>query len=424
MSRQSRRMLGVIGAMGIVAGLLTGCARGGAVGPVVPQVLIDFTVRFAGPINDAYYYFIPIDTDGDLGQTGPVPVAAGPYWENGWGTGSFSHYILYNQGQYNVYKVNLAATLRTAGGGIVAASGTPQSTHVGTHQLTIQSIGLGAVSVIGPGMITGATNNSFQSASTLQLQTDGSGLIVAASVTYTPAVDGGRALTGSEQAAINALNAGGVPLASNSLAALGLTLTVGPAAAGTQTLAVGPTIASVQDLFTSATDGQQTTTTASLKANSATPTLTPPIPGVTITCTDFTLGGSATVALDLLPTATLLGPPFDYTLPGGSTNLRATVDLATLGTGIPNLSVNVISTNELIFDPTITDPARHCYDGLGRMGNRYVTFPTDQYQTISNSSGFYEQEQANDPTLAPIITQTQRNSVDIVDWTITIRRLQ
>lgn len=400
-----------------------GCARGGPDVPTTPQAVVDFWINFAGPINDAFYYFIPIDTDGDFGDDGPLPVAAGPYWENGWGTGSYTHFVEYHLGQFSVYKVNVEAALKTAGGGVIAATGNPTDVKVGTHTLTIGALTLGTVTVTGTGMITSAANNSLQSAGALTLQTDAAGRTLAGTVVFTPATDGGRTLTAAEQASVDALNAGGVLLQANSLAGLGLTLTLGPVGAGSQTLTIAPTTAAVQDEFEGA-DGRRTTAATTLRANSRTATATPPVPGAQITTGDLVPNGVASVTQDLSPIATVLGPPFAYTLPAGGSVLRFTVDVAQLGNDIPDLSLNVITTNELIFDPTITDPNQHSYDGLGALGNRYVTFRTNQYQTISNNSGLFEREMGGDTTLIGPTTQTQRNAIDITDWVITIRQLR
>jgi len=421
LSRSLLRLTLVLVAAGFVLAL-GGCAFGGA-GVVTPSVVIDFYVRMAGPINDAFYYFIPLDADGDFGQDGPVPVAAGPFWENGWGTGSFTHYIEYHQGQYTVFQVNREAKLRQAGGGITAVAGSPTGTSVGASTLTVQTVAFGAVTVTGAGMIAAVTNDSFQSAGTLTLATDGGGQVVASSVVFTPASPGGRELTSAEQAVINNLNAGGATLQTNSLSGLGLTLTLNAAQSGAQTLTIAPTTATVENHF-EPTNGPTQTTTGTLQANTANGTGNNVIPGVTITTADFVQGGTAQVRLDLSPVATSLGPPFQYTLPTGGSILRATIDLATLGTNVPDVSVNVITTTELIFNENITDPAQHCYDGLGLLGNRYVTFRTAQFQTIDNSSGLFEQEAAGDPTLQGTATAEEKNQVDIIDWSITIRRLR
>ncbi|MCE5240975.1 hypothetical protein LLH23_21140 [bacterium] len=401
---------------------LSGCAYGGA-GGGAPSVVVDFYVRMAGTINDAFYYFIPIDADGDDGDDGPVPVAAGPYWENGWGTGSFTHYIEYHQGQYTLFRVNCRLELRNAGGGITAVGGTPTGSTVGVSTLTVQSVSFGAVTVSGTGMVASVANASFQAAGTLTLATNAAGEVVAGSVVFAPAASGGRALTAAEQSVITNLNAGGVALQADSLSGLGLTLTLNAAQAGTQTLTIAPTTATVQNRF-EPESGSTETTTGTLQANTVNGASNTVIPGGTITAADFVQGGTATVRKDLSTVGTSLGPPYQYTLPSGGTILRATVDVSSLGDDIPDLSINVITTNELIFDESITDPDQHTYDGLGRLGNRYVTFPTDQYQTISNSSGLFEQETSGDSTLTGPATAEERNQVDIVDWSITIRRLQ
>jgi len=422
--RGLRRIL--LATAALAALVLAGCARGGEAGGTGPQVVIDLYARYAGPINDAFYYFIPIDTDGDFGDDGPVPVAAGPYWENGWGTGSFSHYVEYHQGQYNVYRTAFVPSLQSAGGGIIAVSGNATGSSVGSSVLTVQTITYGAVTVTGAGTVASVSNQSLQSAGTLALATNAAGEVVADSVVWTPATSGGRALNATEQAAVDALNAGGVPLATGSLQGMGLALTLGAPVAGSQTLTVAPTTATVRNVFTPGENvpGPTSTTSGTLQANTANAGTNTALPGATVTVTDFVSGGSATIRLDISPAGTLVGPPYDYTLPSGGNSLRVTIDLATLGSNIPDLSVNYISTNELIFDPTITDPNQHTYDALGRLGNRYVTFRTTQYQTINNSSGLFEQEGANDSTLEGPTTSEQRNSVDLMDWSITIRRLR
>lgn len=405
--------------------LLGGCARGSGTS-TVPEVVVDFYARFSGTINDAYYYYFAIDADGDFGDDGPVPVAAGPYWQNGWGTGSITHFVEYHQGEYNLYRTIMVPTLSKAGGGITAVGGTPSGAAAGTSTLTVGVLTLGAVTVGGDGMVQAADNEGLQAAGELALQTTAAGTVVADSVSFTPATTGGRALTTSEQAAIDALNAGGVTLAADSLADLGLALTLGAAQAGTQTLTVAATTATVQNAFEPAegVSAGSDTTSGTLTANTVNGSSNTVLPGGTITTADLVSNGAASVELDISPNATLIGPPYDYTLPSGGDTLSCTVDLSTLGNDIPDLSVNFISTTELIFDPTITDPALHTYDAFGRLGNRYVTFRTTQYQTINNSSGLFEQEGANDSTLQGSVSQTQKNQVDLVDWSITIRRLQ
>lgn len=403
--------------------LLTGCARGGDGTSVVPEKVLDFVVRFAGNVQDNFYYFIAIDADGDDGLDGPLPVAAGPQWYNGWGTGSFTHYVEYHQGRYELYRAELDPVLQTAAGGIISATGTPLSNDAGSAELTVLSINYGAASVTGAGMISAAGNVGFQSAGTIQLQTDASGDVVAATVVYTPAASGSRDLTLAEQTQIDTLNGGGQPLTANSLQALGINLTVGAAAAGTQTITIAPTDANINVVFTPES-GPITTTAATLNANSSTATATPPIPGVQIAAADFVLAQTATIELQTSELATLIGPPYEYTDPAGGSTLRFTIDADQLGTNVSNVSINVISTTELIFDPNITLPNQNVYDGLGHLGNSYITLSLNEYRTTTNSEGLFEREEAGDNTLEGPATQLEKNAVDIVDWTITLRQLR
>lgn len=86
-----------------LAVILCGCART-PVG-VTPITVREMTVRvtFAGPINDSYYYYFPIDTTD--GGTGPVPVFPGISGDQGWVTGSADYYIQYHQRQYTVSRI-------------------------------------------------------------------------------------------------------------------------------------------------------------------------------------------------------------------------------------------------------------------------------------------------------------------------------
>lgn len=82
---------------------LCGCART-PVG-VTPITVREMTIRatFAGPVNDNYYYYFPIDITG--GGTGPVPVFPGISGNQGWVTGSADYYIQYHQRQYTVNRI-------------------------------------------------------------------------------------------------------------------------------------------------------------------------------------------------------------------------------------------------------------------------------------------------------------------------------
>ncbi len=411
-----------VAAAAILAVVLAGCARGGeGQEPVVPHQVIDIVVRYARPINDAFYYFIAIDGDNDPND-GPVPVASGPYWGNGWGTGSMTHYVEYHQGQYQLFRVVLDPELTRAGGGIVDVSGTPDITDAGVAVVDIRAINFGRPTVSGSGMVTGVVNDSCQNAGTLTLATDASGRTVAGSVRFTPAADGGRALTADEQAAIDALNAGGVALAADSLAALGLTLQLSAPAAGQQTITIPPAIADVRVTFTTSSPPQQQRSwDATLRANSRTPTDNPPFDGMVIVTGDLVAGQSAEIRLVPARGGQLIGPPYDYALPNGSDTLRVTLDLSKVAPGCDWITLNFISTTELLFDPQATD-ADNVYDANGVTGNTYVNIRLGEFGTYRNGDR-WEKEGADDPTLEGPASEADKASVDLVDWQVTVRRL-
>lgn len=415
---------GLVGA-GILLGLagllvLGGCARGGGQS-VVPSTVMDVTLTYAGPINDAYYYFIPIDTDNDISD-GPIPVASGPYWGNGWGAGSYSYYVEYHQGAYQLYRQVVSADFRQAGGGIIGATGNPVKTDTGTTTLTVGAVTLGAATVSGAGTITAATNSSDQNAGTLTVATDGAGAVEAGSVAFTPAADGGRALTSAETSQLATVNAGGAALATDTFAFLGLTLQLGAPTAASQTITVAPTTAQVTASFLGDSPPQQaSTTTGTVTANSDTATATPPIPGVALQTGALQTGGQALLQIVAAQGGQLIGPPYDYTLPNGSNTLRVTLDLSQIAADIQYLSLNFISTTQLIFDPNATQ-RDHVYDALGPLGNDYIALRIGEYGTYQNGQGFL-QEGANDATLQYAANDQQKASVDLTDWTVTIRRL-
>ncbi len=407
------------------AAAISGCARGGEGQQVVPEVVLEITVTFAGPIEDAFYYFFALDIDGDFGADGPVPVVAGPDWGNGWGTGSITHYVEYHQGRYELFAVTLSPDLVTPGGGILDVSGVPDTTDAGVHAITIGQLSLGAVTVTGEGAVASVANNGLQAAGTLRLQTNAAGEVVAGSVTWTPAADGGRALTATEQAAIDALNTGGVQLAQDSLAELGLSLTLsaGPDLSGTQEIVVAQTTAVVTDVFTPEGVGQSRSSQAILPANNDAELAAGPIPGMTIVTGDLVPGETARIRL--LPNAVgdSLGFPFESVLPQGGRTLRATLDVSRLGDEVEDISINFIATNELIFDPTVVSPEENTYDALGRLGNDFFTIVTDEFRTVTDGDGLVDEE-TGDPTLDGPEPQQVRDAVDIVDWSVTVRRLR
>jgi hypothetical protein len=406
---------------------LAGCARGGpGDGTGVPKWIVRFIVDFAGPVDDTSFYFIAIDADNDFGVDGPLPVAAGPFWGNGWGTGSITHFVSYNQGRFDLYLTNRQVDLELAAGGIVDASGSPDETDTGQYELTVSAVTLGAATLSGTGTIADVTNDSDQNAGTFALETDAQGRTVADSVSFTPASDGGRAPTSGEQSAIDALNAGGVLLAADSLAAFGLSLSLGAPQAGVQTIDVAPAVADVDVSFRSGS-GQRTTSTGTLTANSNVATQSPPVPGVTFRTETLVAGQTARLRSETAPTASLIGPPYEAEPPFGGNTLDVTIDLDRLGQAVDNLSINFISTTELIFDPIVTDQDLNVYDALGVQGNDYVTFSTRQTRTIRNGDWSTRESggtpSLRDPTLSGPATEAEKDAVDIIDWMIAIERL-
>jgi hypothetical protein len=86
--------------------LVGGCART-PVGSSANTVRgLGFQISFNGPINDNYYYYVAIDTQG-LGQ-GPLPVFTNPEVSSGddWVTGSANYYVQYHQRQYTVFRID------------------------------------------------------------------------------------------------------------------------------------------------------------------------------------------------------------------------------------------------------------------------------------------------------------------------------
>jgi len=309
---------------------LTGCARGGEDGgSVVPAAVLQIVWQMDGPINDSFYYFVAFDADQDQGADFPVPVAAGPYWGNGWGTGSITHFLQYHAGSYELYQADLDIVLREATGGFQQVTGDVTGGNAGVYTLTVTAV--------------------------------------------TPG---------------------------------------------------NPDIAEVEIQFEAASTGQTTTTTATLPANSTVDAGQSPIPGIGFVTGSFSVGDQAVIALEIGATATLLGPPYEYVLPQGGSTLQATVDLSRLGQNLTNISINFITTTELIFDPQVVNPNENVYDGLGPLGNDAIrVFNPQDFVAISNSTAFIHEE-ADDTTLTGPATQQEQAAVDIVDWQIVPRRLR
>lgn len=98
-------------------------------------------LRFAGPVNDNYHYYVLIRNAADpLGQNGPIPVIEPPYG-NGFATGrntataGFTDFVEYGRGQpqpmasgYGVYHVP-RGVLGDPNRGVFVARGEPDSAH-------------------------------------------------------------------------------------------------------------------------------------------------------------------------------------------------------------------------------------------------------------------------------------------------------
>lgn len=82
-----------------------GCARTPS-GISTPQRReATFQIQFDAPINEAFYYFVAIDTNTADGKY-PTPVFPSPLTGDRWVTGGVTYFVRYHQGQYLVYKVN------------------------------------------------------------------------------------------------------------------------------------------------------------------------------------------------------------------------------------------------------------------------------------------------------------------------------
>ena len=151
------------------------------------------------------------------------------------------------------------------------------------------------------------------------------------------------------------------------------------------------------------------------------PTYLPPIPGATIVTGEFTVGEEAILASQMSTDVILVGPPYSSVPPTGSNQLQFTIEISDLGQVAPaDLSMNVITTTDLIFDPLITDPDEHNYDALGITGDEYVTFRIDEDRTFRNSDGL-DPEGSGDFTLLGPAPAGAQASIDIVDWSVRVR---
>lgn len=402
----------------------SGCARGPTGGgqPTFPRRVLDVDVSLAAVVNDAFFYFFAMDIENDVGGLdGPVPVAGGPFIANGWGTGSITHFLEYNLGVYQVFKVVLSVKLEQAGGGITGVLGEPEKSAVGTYEVTVDSLNLGAASVntvVGPGAVAAVANVSGQNAGTIAFSTDATGRTVAGSVSFTPATPGGRPMSPAEQAQIDGLNAGGVLLAADSLDAFGLALTLasGPDLSGTQEIVIAQATGATSTTFTDFASGTTTGLPPGLvRANETNPAGLV-IPGLQLVVGAIVAGEKAIIEVTFSDSAQFIDFPWAEVDPSGSTMLRATLDLDQIvPAGVETINFNIITTDELLLDPNFPGP--HFYDGLGLTGREFVTIAIDQDRVYTNSASV-EPEGPGDATTGGI------QAIDIVDWTVQVRFLQ
>jgi hypothetical protein len=406
-----------------IAAVLCGCAKGPAGGgAMVPSRVLDVDIRTAGAISNAFFYFFAMDIDNDAGGVdGPVPVAGGPFIANGWGTGSITHFLEYNLGIYQVFKVVLSVKLQQAGGGITGVIGAPEKSTVGTYEITVTGLTLGAATVntlSGPGALLSAANASDQNAGTITLTTDATGRTVGGTVYFVQASPGGRPLNASEQAQISALNAGGVLLQPTSLSAFGLTLTLapGPDLSGTQEIVVAQATGGASATFTDFASGTTTPLAPGLvRANETNPAGLV-VPGLQLVVGTIAPGEQAVVEATFSDSAQFIDFPYSDVDPAGGNRLRATIDLDQIvPTGIETINFNIITTDELLLDPNYPGP--HFYDGLGLTGREFVTISINQDRVYTNADSVAP-EGSGDTTTGGI------DAIDIVDWTVQVRFLR
>lgn len=406
-------------ACAVASGL--GCARwpDGGGGNLSPDRIMRIQVSLSDAVRSAYYYYIAFATSGDE-RTGPLPIDRGPFWGNGWGTGVIDFYIVYHAGQYKVFRPRVLSALTSRRGGFEAVIGNPTTPIVGTHRLTVDGVTLGAVAIEGAGTVTSATSLSSQNAGVVALTTDAAGRTVAGTVSFTPAEHGGRALTSAEQAALDALNAGGVTLNASSLSALGLSLTLGAPTAGSQTLTVAPARAQITDRFASYFGLNDSVSSGELLANDTAQGPTPPILGVQFTTSTIEAGTVVEVVTQFDATPDEMPPPYLSVQPGDLSSddrmLDVTLDLAQLGDPTGEIRMNVITTDQLELDPEVL--SSKSYDGLGSDGTSFVTLSLDQNRTFYNSQAIIP-EFANDVTIGELSSaQFQPGEIDVVDWEV------
>lgn len=96
------RAVRILCAAAFTALAFSGCARIPEGSVIVPVRAFTVTLTMATAVNDDFYYYTVIDTDG--GGAGPLPVFPGVIPGQGWVTGSATHFIEYHRGQFTLYK--------------------------------------------------------------------------------------------------------------------------------------------------------------------------------------------------------------------------------------------------------------------------------------------------------------------------------
>lgn len=126
--------------------LFGGCARSPAGISSTSVRGLSFQINFNGPVNDDYYYCTVIDING--GDTGPLPIFPNPSLPTGndWVTGSATHFVMYHQRQYTLYRIDHLNPLQYTAIGTPVRSVVPD---MGSNSLNF-TVDLDAIGATGP----------------------------------------------------------------------------------------------------------------------------------------------------------------------------------------------------------------------------------------------------------------------------------
>jgi len=105
--------------------ILAGCARFPADTHASVVRSMSFQITYDGPVDENAYYFTVIDIHG--AGTGPLPVFPNPEVPagNDWVTGSATHFVMYHQRQYTLYRIDHLNPLQYAPIGVPIRSSLP-----------------------------------------------------------------------------------------------------------------------------------------------------------------------------------------------------------------------------------------------------------------------------------------------------------